>query len=348
MSNQDFDVYLARASNLSQRYRDEATDKPSQAIDSLILTASRRAPVPAATLHPQSWFRRWRVPLSVAAVMMLGVGVTLRTVMEENKASAPPPLAAPPAPSQPIENKTNIESPPGAMMGGAASSSSATPTVADIADEKKEAEAVVEKEILMDVPATSAQPAAPPELPRDKATQTMPSPESSVGAAPRPDALEGKAGSGSRADDLGKSKSPPLQEQDAMLSPPKRDQDGLARQREPAKPNASVETEARVVPGIAAPAVEEVPQAVPNDGPRFPEGHSPIVDGKTFRSEKNLTESGALEKKQSARAESYEDSAEAWLRHVAELRRLDRNVEANKELERFRKRYPDYPAPTEQ
>ena len=56
MSKQDFDVYLARASNLSQRYRDEATDKPSQAMDSLILTASRRTPVNVAQAEPVSWF----------------------------------------------------------------------------------------------------------------------------------------------------------------------------------------------------------------------------------------------------------------------------------------------------
>ena len=102
MSNQDFDVYLARGSNLSQRYRDEASDKPSQAIDSAILTASRRAPAPIAAIQPQSWFRRWRVPLSVGAVMLLGVGVTLRTVMQEATLSAPPPMTLPEPESAPI------------------------------------------------------------------------------------------------------------------------------------------------------------------------------------------------------------------------------------------------------
>lgn len=339
MSNQDFDVYLARASNLSQRYRDEATDKPGPAIDSAILTASRRAPVPLEVIQRPSWFKRWRVPLSMAAVMMLGVGVTLRTVMQETKSSAPPPMELPPAPAPatPIENKGAVEVPAGVVMGGAASSSTAAPASAGDAEAKKEADAVVEKEILMDAPTVPPPLAAPPALSQDKAREVMPSPEPSVSAAAKRGIVEGRAGSGVPVDDLEKSKSTPSQEQDANSAPPlaKRDQEPLARQREPAKPSAAVESESRVVPGIAAPAIEAAPQAFPNDAPRLPEGHRPIVDGKTYRAEK-------------AQSGHYEDSPEAWLRHVAELRRVGRVDEANEELIRFRKRYPDYPAPTEQ
>ncbi len=336
MSNQDFDVYLARASNLSQRYRDEATDKPGPAIDSAILTASRRAPVPTEVIRPQSWFKRWRVPLSMAVVMMLGVGVTLRTVMQETKSSAPPPMALPPvpAPAKPIENKGAVEAPAGVIMGGAASSSTESAGVAEV---KKESGSVIEKEILMDTPAASSQPVAPPVLPQDKAPPSMTLPESSVGAAPKRGIVESRAGNGAPAGDLEKSKSVPLQEQEAMSAPPpaKRDQEPLLRQRESAKPSAPAESEERIVPGIAAPAIEVVPQAFPDGAPHLPEGHRPIVDGKTFRAEK-------------APGGHYEDSPEAWLRHVAELRRVGRGDEANEELVRFRKHYPDYPAPTEQ
>jgi hypothetical protein len=174
-------------------------------------------------------------------------------------------------------------------------------------------------------------------LSQDKSLQPMPLPEPSISAAPKRGIVESRAGSGAPADDLEKSKSAPSQEQDAMSPPPlaKRDQESLARQREPAKPSAPAESEARVVPGIAAPAIEAAPQAFPDGAPRLPEGHRPIVDGKTFRAEK-------------APSGHYEDSPESWLRHVAELRRVGRGDEANEELVRFRKRYPDYPAPTEQ
>ena len=358
MSNQDFDVYLARGSNLSQRYRAEATEKPGPALDSAILTASRRAPVPAETIHPQSWFKRWRIPLSVAAVMLLGVGVTLRTVMEETKSSAPPPAALPPAPVKPDENKSAAQSAAGVVMGGAANSSRATPAKAPagVAEMKKDAGAETEKEISIDERATKPIPAAPPATSHDKAMTDAPSPTTNHSAAPKHDALERQAGSGSDArppgprNDLGKAKSVPMQEQDAMgVEPPpppvaKRDDEAASRQREQAKPNAA-ESEMRAAP---EPMPAEAPQAFPGDGPRLPEAHRPIVDGKTYRAEKAQANRDSAEKKQSAASESAEETPEAWLRRVAELRRVGRTDEANKELERFRKRYPEYPAPLEQ
>ena len=101
LEDRAFEVYLARGSNLSQRYRDEATDKPNAAVDSLILTASRRAKVSMAEMAVAPWHRRWRIPLAVAAVLVLAVGVALRTVLRENKLDAPPPVASAPAVNEP-------------------------------------------------------------------------------------------------------------------------------------------------------------------------------------------------------------------------------------------------------
>ena len=364
MRNQDFDVYLARGSNLSQRYRDEATEKPNQAIDSTILTASRRTPVFIATAEPQSWFKRWRIPLSVAAVMMLGVGVTLRTVMQEAKLSAPPPgvslpqpASAPPvAPAERVENNGAAESAADAAIGGAASSSSTqTPQLAPSRANKKGAESEGVEEVLVDKRPASAFPAAPPSMPQDKATTEVPLPAPHNSAAAKQDALESQAQSGSSSNKLGKSKSASLAESDDVSAESsgeaaKRNDESLARRRDQAIPN-DAENEARPAPAAPESAPPAPPQAFPSDELRLPESHPPIVDGKTYRTDKAKAIREATEKKQSRGAvaivDNIEDAPEAWLRRVAELRRLGRIEEANSELERFRKRYPDYPAPIE-
>ena len=368
MGKQDFEVYLARGSNLSQRYRDEATEKPSQALDSTILTASRRTPVSTAITEPRSWFKRWRVPLSIAAVMLLSVGVTLRTVMEETKLSAPSsgvalpqPASAPAtAPAKPVENKGASEPDADAAMGGAASSSSAqTPPLS--ADKKSaESEGVEERSAppsAADDNAIAELPLPAPDGPRPGADLGLPG----SSAPPAQDALESQwpkatqAQSGSTGKDLSKGASAAIPERDdvAAESPvesAKRDGESLARPREPALPNGA-ESEVRPAPSAPEAAPPALPQAFPMDGPRLPEGNRPIVDGKTYRAEKDKALREAAERKDSTAAaaivDKVEQTPEAWLRRVVELRRLGRGDEANVELARFRTRYPDYPAPVE-
>lgn len=372
MSKQDFEVYLARGSNLSQRYRDEATEKPSQALDSTILTASRRTPVSTAIAEPRSWFKRWRVPLSIAAVMLLSVGVTLRTVMEEAKLSVPssgvalPQPASTPAtaPAKPVGNKGASEPAADAVTGGAASSSSAqTPRLS--ADKKSaESEGVEERSASPSAAhdnATAEVPLPAPDGARPGAGLGLPG----SSAPPTHDALKSQwpkatqAQSGSTGKDLSKGASAAIPERDdvAAESPvesAKRDGESLARPREQAIPN-DAESEVRPTPAAPALSLESAlpapPQALPGEGPRLPESHRPIVDGKTYRAEKDMAMREAAEKKDSTAAaaivDKVEEAPEAWLRRVAELRRLGRSDEAKAELARFRTRYPDYPAPVE-
>lgn len=86
-----------RDEKVSAGYRALGGEEPPRALDEAILAASRRSP------------RRWRVPLSVAAVLVLAAGVTLRMlpqrpdaesvalapqVMETLRPAAPPAAAA--------------------------------------------------------------------------------------------------------------------------------------------------------------------------------------------------------------------------------------------------------------
>jgi hypothetical protein len=89
MTETDRDEKLARA------YRALGAQEPPRALDDAILAAARRRPA------------RWRVPLSVAAVVVLAVGVTLRMLPHEpgteSVALAPQVMETPRPASPPAE-----------------------------------------------------------------------------------------------------------------------------------------------------------------------------------------------------------------------------------------------------
>ena len=65
-----------RDAKVSAGYRALGGEEPPRALDEAILAASRRSPT------------RWRVPLSVAAVLVLAVGVTLRMLPQRPDAES--------------------------------------------------------------------------------------------------------------------------------------------------------------------------------------------------------------------------------------------------------------------
>src|SRR5688572_11596404 len=78
--------------DLRKRYRELDAIEPPAALDQAILASARRAVAPRAA-------QRWAMPVSVAAVLVLAVGVTLRMQHEKpgiesavpNEYSTPPP-----------------------------------------------------------------------------------------------------------------------------------------------------------------------------------------------------------------------------------------------------------------
>jgi hypothetical protein len=78
---------------VSKRYAELAREEPGAAIDAAILAASKRP------LARDSWSRRWGAPVSIAAVLVLAVGVTLRMQYEQpgvEQPDAPRAGSAPP------------------------------------------------------------------------------------------------------------------------------------------------------------------------------------------------------------------------------------------------------------
>jgi hypothetical protein len=62
---------------ISRRYREGAREEPPASLDAAILAASRRA----VQAGPRR--NRWAMPVSIAAVLVLGIGVSLRMQMEQ-------------------------------------------------------------------------------------------------------------------------------------------------------------------------------------------------------------------------------------------------------------------------
>jgi len=76
---------------LNAAYRALPREEPRAAIDAAILAASRRA------LGKPSASRRWAAPVSIAAVLVLAFGVTLRMQLEKPGVESPDVYSSPPA-----------------------------------------------------------------------------------------------------------------------------------------------------------------------------------------------------------------------------------------------------------
>ena len=93
---------------LSRRYREAAGEEPPAALDAAILKAARERASGDSGTDPKRTVRgpspRWMGPISIAAVLVLGIGVSLRMQMEQPgvETSAPSSSAAEyPMPAEP-------------------------------------------------------------------------------------------------------------------------------------------------------------------------------------------------------------------------------------------------------
>src|SRR5438105_1596998 len=93
-----------RDDDLSRRYRALASEEPPPALDAAILAAAGRA---AHRRGPT----RWAGPVSIAAVLVLGIGISVRMQMEEPgiETAPPTPSGMPPVAQAPAAAPAMIE-----------------------------------------------------------------------------------------------------------------------------------------------------------------------------------------------------------------------------------------------
>jgi hypothetical protein len=147
-----------RDAKLSARYRELGSEEPPPALDAAILAAAHRA----VASRPRSASRRWMLPVSLAAVLVLSVSITLQVQRERpmGEEYAGPSGEAPAKRVQETPGSTPKES----AMPPAADQGSTAPASAPARARAPEVAAPVEKRAIavpVETPAIAV-PAAPP------------------------------------------------------------------------------------------------------------------------------------------------------------------------------------------
>lgn len=99
---------MPRDAELSRLYRDAVAGEPPAALDRLIVGAAQREAARQPRRRSGAGWRRWFAPVSLAAVVVLTVTLTL-LVHEERERDEAKPMAAPAAPAAPTADSVKPE-----------------------------------------------------------------------------------------------------------------------------------------------------------------------------------------------------------------------------------------------
>jgi hypothetical protein len=194
--DEDLDRLLAETAAVRARLRvEDAGEQPPAHLDDAILAASRRAvsarPVPLGG----SGFRRWRMPLAAAAVVVLATSVALLTLQEGEHErvleSAPPAL---PASEGQLERRQSESKTAGS---GESAQVSAEQRVyerrADEARRDTRLKAMTERERDIGPASGQTMERAEPSAPAAPVASTAPAADATMAAGPAPERVAGQA-----------------------------------------------------------------------------------------------------------------------------------------------------------
>ena len=301
----DRDPELDRVYALGER------EEPPARLDDAIRAAARREVGARPSLPGKAW-RAWRVPVSLAAVLVLSVSVVMLMRQEgaDRLAEVAPPAAAPPLeharPAHPVEPPTKPEPSQRAQPAREAANQ------------------------LRDAPASEAAPASVEKDRRRKeqnatgTTADIARSAGSPGLAPQPFPVP----------------QPAAPEPPASAPPVARSQAGvLAKQVESgAAVGPAVPERPASAPQAAAeargPAAELATQPKPFVQPPAPKA-----------AEKRRRDDTATDANRPIWAGYERQPPEKWLARIEELRRSGSEAEAREMLEEFKRRFPEHPLP---
>ncbi len=305
-----------RDPRLDATYRDAATEEPSPASDERIRAAARRAVAAgpqslesrARAEAQRSWIARWRVPMSIAASVV--VAVTLSYMVQDEAIQKSPIDGLPRSASSPAAAVAPADE---AKAPVPATTPTPDPALAELAAKVEAARAA----------ATAAQPANLHQ--RATTEQAPPEPTSAAKALAGADApaangmLAKESERRQAASDAGPAASPP--------SPPQ-------------AIGAPREMQAAPAAAAQAPPPAPVPMAKPAPARGLPEsaGRDRALADRPDRMERGAT---------SASAEQKVRTPEEWVEDLRRLKASGRTDELVKELVEFRKRFPDYKLPAD-
>lgn len=368
MSAERPDEQELRDAQLSKLYRESGAPEPSTAIDQAILAAARRE-VHAGPRPLGRWVRQWRVPVSIAAMIVVSATLVMVVVEEGgDRLDESPPLASAPArkESSPTPQTAPAKDPtsgPAAAMPDErvqqlrdAPSHSSTHAESDSAAARQMLKSPPKSELAAEgrAPAESprAQPAPPPATLARPFPATPPAPE----PAPRAEAED-------RAAPRPESAAPRAAEVPPRDAPAGRIDEGLQAGRARAD-DAGTGTGRLGVRGFTDAPLAGGQQAAPSQdaiGSKAPSEPQKAKGPDTHAQERADPAAAATAPAPAAKrapapkpkAESRgtvlardlaDQPPEKWLERVEQLRREDRRSDADHLMVEFRRRFPDHPA----
>jgi hypothetical protein len=317
----DLDAFLTRASELQRRWREAAQDEPPASLDDQVRAAARRAAGAGPRSLRAPFATRWRVPLSIAAVVVVSATVTLMvadrsehlpgTRSDDMQAAAP---AAEPSVAQSEETADEARD-----LAPAAGSREAPPAAASpptsTPDERRR----------RDLDARMAQEAQPP------AQAAQREPHRSAAPVPPPSPQAEMAEKDATGDAPA---SPAAQMGDSASAPQPRaatDSAGKVLEAQKAAPPAAAPAEAEGF-GTAEPP----PPSVPAAGARAKR-----------ESSERLERPGSADTLSHAAEDAARNDPQRWIERIRALRRAGKSAEAEESLRDFRRQHPAYPLPAD-
>lgn len=306
---------------LSASYRDIAPEQPPQAMDEALRAAARRAvlarPRRSAGLLHWAGLSRWAGPVAIAAVLVFTISVSWLAVVERPDLSPIPTqqVMKPRPGAVPDTQDSDLAEPNRALSKG--NSSTAEQDSGEAKRDSGESQARI----------TSASPPVPAAAQESAARTNRGKPRvaKSLAAAPAEEkSPQAESNSPSVAGALTPSQTAAPEALHSTV-PPQRD----AIDQAPAVPAAQ-----RAPTDSTADSTATKSTAGGASVYQAPAG--PLNPRHTMRQSPAVNESNAAA-----------EAPDAWLRRIALLREGGKRAEADTELDRFKRRYPDYPLPPE-
>lgn len=327
--DRELEALLDRDGKLIRAWRAASRDEPPPALDDAVRAGARRA-VQAGPRRVLLGVR-WRVPLSIAAVLVLSATLSLLVADRRehvpsagvSEALAPAALPAADAVAPPPSESKGLTRAPGVPAGGSSTPRAGTAAASAPAERKREAET----RVLPKTRAGEAVSASPPP-PKQRSDGRGAAEEVSAGPMPEP------------------------RQQANSEAQPLRDGTPVERSL-PSAPQAPMPTPGPyedAAPASAPESLASSPSTTSRDA--FP-AQSPTVAeaGAKAHSESDTAQPGKAESVTSRAAMKVQEAApldaRTWVERILLLRRQGKLKEAQQSLEAFRRRYPDYPVPPE-
>lgn len=309
--DRELQALLARDGRLARAWREASREEPAPALDDAVRAAARRAVRAGPRPRHGPFAGRWRVPLSIAAVLVVSATLTLLVAERREHVpsagldaapAAPATAEAPPAEEQKLaephapakDAAPRVTAPPLRRQSAAEPVQPAEELTGELYDAPAEAKGVAAPPAASETPSMQSAPPAAGAQPA-AATVAAPSRAYEEPAAPSPAAAPSK---------------PDVGEHDSVVSK-KAPTPQAFPEREEARADVRAKASAEV--GTAEAGKRELSQGR-NAVQRTAE---PVLDPKT------------------------------WIERILALRREGKLQEAERSLQAFRRRYPDYPLPPE-